>query len=61
MSQDRHPSEIEARRVISAMLVLTVIIAMGVLVAGFLSVTAKSVILIAWIAVMMAVLRRYQG
>ncbi len=45
---------------IAIMLVLTLIIAGGVFVAGFMSITVKSAILIVWIAVMMAVLRRYQ-
>lgn len=60
MSQDGRPSESEARRVISAMLVLTLVIAIVVLAAGFMSVTARSIILIAWIGVMMAELRRYR-
>ena len=54
------PPPREARTALAAMLVLTVVIAVGVAAAGFLSLTAKSVILIVWIAVMMAVLRRYQ-
>ncbi|MBN1678679.1 MAG: hypothetical protein JW966_00210 [Anaerolineae bacterium] len=52
--------ESEARIVIGTMLVLTVIIAAGVLVSGGLSVTVKSMILIGWIGVMMMVLRRYR-
>jgi hypothetical protein len=54
------PPESEARTVIGVMLVLTVIIAVFVAAAGFLDTTLKSVILITWIAVMMAVLRRYR-
>lgn len=55
------PSDSMGRALLAAMLAVTVILVAGVAAAGFLSVTAKSVILIAWMAVMMAVLRRTQG
>ena len=56
---DSRPPESEARAVIGGMLALTVVIVILV-VAINMSVTARSTILIAWIAVMMAVLRSYR-
>ena len=56
---DSRPPESEARAVIGGMLIVTVVLVIFVTIAG-LSVTIKSTILIAWIAVMMAVLRRYR-
>ena len=50
-----HPG---ARRALAWMLVLTPVIAIGVLVIPGLDVTARSVILIAWMAVMITVMRR---
>jgi hypothetical protein len=47
-----------ARRALAWMLVLTPVIAIGVLVIPGLDVTARSVILIAWMAVMITVMRR---
>mgnify|MGYP000886601863 FL=1 len=54
------PPEGEARRVISAMLVLTLIVTVVVASIDALDVSVKSMILIFWIAVMLAVLRRYR-
>lgn len=54
------PGEQEARAVITAMLVLTVIIVIFVAALSALSLSVKSLILIVWMAVMMAVLRRYR-
>ncbi len=53
------PSETEARRAITAMLILTGVLAITVAIIP-LNVTLKSLILVAWIAVMMGVLRRYR-
>lgn len=47
-----------ARRALAWMVVLTPVIAIGVLVIPGLDVTARSVILIAWMAVMITVMRR---
>ncbi|NDJ76377.1 MAG: hypothetical protein GYB65_08960 [Chloroflexi bacterium] len=54
------PPEGEARAVISIMLVLTGIIAIGVIAIPGLSTSLRSIILIAWIGVMMGILRRYR-
>ncbi len=56
----RRPPESEARKVITGMLVLTAVIAGLVAVLPGVSVTLRSAILIVWIAVMLAVLRRYR-
>ncbi|WP_119068289.1 hypothetical protein [Aggregatilinea lenta] len=53
------PPETEARRIITVMLVLTGLVVVITLALPW-SVTVRSVVLIAWIAVMMAVLRRYR-
>jgi hypothetical protein len=59
-SPRERPPEGEARRVISAMLVLTLIVTVVVASIDALDVSVKSMILIFWIAVMLAVLRRYR-
>ena len=51
--------EVEARRALAIMMALTVVVIVFVLVVD-LSTTARSVILVAWMAVMMAVLRQTQ-
>lgn len=53
------PPETEARRAITVMLVLTGLV-IGVALALPWGVTVRSIVLIAWIGVMMAVLRRYR-
>jgi len=53
------PPEAEARRVITAMLVLTGVVAL-ITIALPWGTSPKSLILIVWIAVMLAVLRRYR-
>lgn len=52
------PPDPQARRALGVMLVLTVAIALGVLALPGLSLNARSLILIGWMAVMIAVLRR---
>jgi hypothetical protein len=54
------PPESEARKVITGMLVLTAVIAVLVAALPGVGVTLRSGILIVWIAVMLAVLRRYR-
>jgi len=54
------PPDPQARRALAVMLVLTVAIALGVLALPGLSLNARSLILIGWMAVMIAVLRRTQ-
>lgn len=56
--RDQRP-EAEARRVITAMLVLTGVIALVTSALPW-DTSIKSLILIGWIAVMLAVLRRYR-
>lgn len=58
MSQRRPESE--ARVVISVMIVLTMIVVAFVAATSLFDTTGKSVILVAWMGVMMAVLRRYR-
>ncbi len=53
------PPETEARRIITAMLVLTGLVVVITLVLPW-GTTARSIVLITWIGVMMAVLRRYR-
>ncbi len=52
------PPDPRARRALAAMLALTVVIALGVLALPGLSLNTRSLILIGWMAVMIAVLRR---
>jgi hypothetical protein len=56
----RRPPESEARKVVTGMLVLTAVIAGLVAALPGVGVTLRSAILIVWIAVMLAVLRRYR-
>lgn len=54
------PPESEARVVISVMLALTAVVMIFVAGATALGTTARSTILIVWIGIMLAVLRRYR-
>lgn len=53
------PPEPEARRIITAMLLLTGLV-IAITLALPWSLTVRSIVLVTWIAVMMAVLRRYR-
>lgn len=52
--------EVAGRGALAIMLILTAIIALFVLAADFLGVTARSILLIGWMMIMLAVLRRTQ-
>lgn len=52
--------EVAGRGALTAMLILTALVAVFVLAADFLGTTARSIILIGWMMVMLAVLRRTQ-
>jgi len=58
-AEGRSP-EVAGRGALAAMLILTALIAIFVLAADFLGTTARSIILIGWMMVMLAVLRRTQ-
>ncbi len=59
--KNRRPPESEARMVIVGMMIITFILAVGVAATSAISTNMKSIILIGWIAVMIAVLRRYRA
>jgi len=54
------PPEVAGRGALAAMLILTAVVAVFVLAADFLGMTARSIILIGWMMIMLAVLRRTQ-
>ncbi|GAB4429249.1 MAG: hypothetical protein Kow00106_24280 [Anaerolineae bacterium] len=58
-TEGRSP-EVAGRGALAAMLILTALIAALVLAADFLGTTGRSIVLIGWMMVMLAVLRRTQ-
>ncbi len=57
---ERRSPEVAGRGALAVMLILTALIAAFVLAADFLGTTGRSIVLIGWMMVMLAVLRRTQ-